>query len=207
MLHPNTVTAASTFSLLSANYDLAFRLADVDYTVLLTACDCYAVNLDVGIRYAHLDQGFEQFGDFASAAGSEQTTTGIGFDGVGVRMGLDGQWRLGQSQLSLYNKGFLSMLFGQFDSHYRQYNVTTDTVEAAAHWDDHRVVPILEYELGIRWNSCNGHWLASTGYYTAFWFNTVNTSEFIHAVQNGNYTSLSSTTTFTGLTSRVEYRF
>jgi hypothetical protein len=68
-------------------------------------------------------------------------------------------------------------------------------------------VPILDYEVGLRWTSCNGHWQVGTGYYTAFWFNTVTTGNFVRAVQFNDFTNVDKTIAFTGLTTRVEFRF
>ena len=207
LLHPGTVTAASTFSELDADYGIDFRLADIDYTVLLTDCDNRAVNFNIGVRYAHLRQDFEQVGIFAGGGGDEDTTTGIHFDGVGLRTGFDGAWQLGDSRISAYGQGFINVLFGEFDSRYQQFNATTTTVEAASNWSDDRVLPILDYEIGLRWTSCNGHWQIGTGYYTAFWFNSVATPDFVHAVQTNDFNHVDRTITFTGFTTRIEYRF
>jgi Legionella pneumophila major outer membrane protein precursor len=207
LLHPGTVTAASTFSELDANLDIDFRMVDIDYSVLISECESRAVNFNIGVRYAHLRQDFEQIGVFSGATGEEDTTSRIRFDGVGLRAGFDGQWRLGGSRIAAYGQGFINVLFGEFNSRYQQFNATTTTVEAASNWADDRCVPILDYEVGLRWTSCNGHWQASTGYYTAFWFNTVSTGEFVQAVQNNDFTHVDKTIAFTGLTTRVEYRF
>ncbi len=207
VLHPGTVTAASTFSELDATMKMNFHLADIDYSVLINECESHAVNFDIGVRYAHLRQDFEQFGIFSGATGEEDTTTEIRFDGVGLRTGFDGQWRLGESRFSAYGWGFINVLFGEFTSRYQQFDVTTTTVEAASRWSDDRCVPILDYEVGLRWTGCNGHLQASTGYYTAFWFNAVNTDDFVRAVQTNDFTHVDKTIAFTGVTTRIEYRF
>lgn len=207
VLFPNTVTAASTFDSLSANYVINFQTADVEYSVLLAGSDVAALNYNVGARYAHLEQGFEQLGVFAGATGEEQTNTTIGFDGGGLRTGFDGAWQLHHCRFALYGKSYLNVLFGNFDSHYRQYDVTTDTVEALSHWTDHRVMPILEYETGIQWVNCSGCCRLSAGYYTAFWFNAVDTAEWIQAVQRQDFTQAHQTIAFTGLVAHAEVRF
>ncbi len=209
VLHPNTVTAASTFSELDAYYAIDYQTYDIDFHHLLWGCDDHAINLLIGARYAHLKQLFEQDGAFAGATGSEQTNTNILFDGGGLRVGLDGNWRFGNRGFSFYGKGALNMLFGEFRSNYTQLNTTTTVVEANSFMDDDRVMPVLEYELGLSWTSCNGRLMLSTGYYTAFWFNAVTTPDYIQSVQNGNFVEHggSDTITFTGFTSKVEYRF
>ncbi len=207
VLFPNTVTAASTFDFLSANYDIRFDIADVDYAVNLARNGWANLNYHIGVRYAHLDQGFEQLAEFSGATGEEQTNTDILFDGVGLRTGFDGEWRIHKSRFALYGKGTINVLFGQFSSNYRQYDVTTDTVEALSHWTDSRVVPILEYEAGINWTSCNDHFRVGAGYMTQFWFNAVDTAEFIQAVQNQSFTHVGQTIAFTGLVAHAEFQF
>jgi len=207
LLDPGTVTSASTFSQLNASYRIDFQLADVAYNVLLRSCDNYAVNFGIGIRYAHMQQDFAQVGLFDGAVGAEDTSTGIRFDGAGLRAGLDGQWRIGDSRFAIYGNANISVIFGEFSSHYTQFNTTTDTIEAQSNWSDDRCVPILDYEVGLKWTSCNDHWMASAGYYTAFWFNEVTTGQFVQAVQGADFTNVSKTMDFTGFTSRLEYRF
>lgn len=207
VLFPNTVTAASTFDFLVAHYDIRFKLADVEYSVLLSGSDVAALNFDIGARYAHLDQGFSQLGEFAGATGEELTTTTIGFDGGGLRTGFDGAWRLHNSRFALYGKGYANIIFGQFNSHYLQHNVTTDTDEAFSHWTDSRVMPILEYEAGLQWVSCSGCCRLSAGYLTSFWFNAVDTGEWVRAVQTQNFTNVGNTIAFTGLSAHAEVRF
>jgi hypothetical protein len=65
----------------------------------------------------------------------------------------------------------------------------------------------LEYELGFKWTGCCNHLQLGLGYYTAFWFNTIATSEYVEAVQNANFNRVSQTIAFTGLSSHLEYRF
>lgn len=207
LLHPGTIDAASTFSELDAFQSIKFRMADIDYSVLVNECCTHAINFNVGVRYAHLNEDFAQIGVFSGAEGEEDVFTNIRFDGVGLRTGLDGQWKIGDSRFSAYGWGFINVLFGEFSSRYQQFNATTTTVEAASNWSDDRCVPILDYEVGLRWTSCNGHWQVGSGYYTAFWFNTVTTGDFVRAVQSNDFTHVDKTIAFTGFTTRVEFRF
>ena len=207
VLVPGTVTAGTTFSQLVADYGIDFKLADLDYSTLLFDGRHVGINFDVGIRYANLDQNFSQFALFAQPLGDRHTTTDINFDGVGLRSGFDGAWQIRDSRFSAYGKGFINVLFGEFSSRYSQLNVTTTDLEANSHWVDGRVVPILEYELGIDWTNCCGNLRLGAGYYTAFWFNTVATPKYIQAVQANSFTNVSETITFTGLVAHAEYRF
>ena len=207
LLFPNTVTAASTFDSLLANYDINFQTADIDYIFCLDRSDYSAWNLSAGARYGHLQQNFSQLGIFTGATGSEHTFTTIGFDGVGLRTGIDGEREFGKSRVALYGKSFLSVLFGEFRSQYTQFNVTTSTTEASSHWLDNRVLPILETEVGVKWTSCNDHLKLGAGYYTAYWFNAVDTAQFIQAVQQQNFTGVGHALVFTGLVAHAEFDF
>jgi hypothetical protein len=205
VLHPGTAEAGSTGSLVDAAYDVDFQLVDVDYRRLFACGPCYFLNYDFGLRYGNLRQLFRQNGDFGIEGDSIQTNTGVRFQGFGGKFGVDGERRIGASRLSIYGKSFISVLFGTFKSNYSQADSTTAIVEASSNWDDNRVVPIIEYEVGIRWTSCNGRWRLSTGFYAAYWFNTITTPQYVQAVQNANFVHLGETTTFDGLVSRLEF--
>jgi hypothetical protein len=207
VLHPESVHEGSTSSLVNAFNDIDFRVADLMYRRLLRAGPRFALNYSVGARYGQLTQQFGQIGNFASPTGTVNTTTNVKFHGGGFRFGLDGMQRLGRTRFGVYGKSYLSLLFGQFRSNYLQFNETTTATEAASNWNDQRVVPVLDYEIGLNWTSCNGHWRFSAGYYTAFWFNIVSTPQWVQAVQNSDFVDLGETLAFDGLVSRLEFRF
>jgi len=206
--HPGTDAFSNPASLILDNYlDLELQTLDVDFARLATGSNNHYINYSVGVRWGNLEQNFSQFGDFAPPTGTLNTFTNIDFDGVGLRLGVDGRRRMGCGGWSVYGKGFFTAMFGQFRSQYTQFNVDTDTIEATANWDNDRVVPVLEYEVGVSWSSRCDRLRLSAGYYTAFWFDTVTSDEWIRAVQNSNYTNVGETIAFDGLTARVEYRF
>ncbi|REK09449.1 MAG: hypothetical protein DWQ37_18605 [Planctomycetota bacterium] len=207
VLHPNSINAGSTFTEATAALDIDYQLADIDYRRLLSYNDCHFINYAAGVRYGKLSQDFIQIGELAPPTGTLQTTSYIDFEGVGLRAGLDGEHRLGRSRLAAYGKGFINVLFGEFRSAYQQLDTTTTDIQALSTWNDRRVVPMLEYEVGMSWTSCRGHWRLSAGYYTSFWFNTITTQQFVQAVQNADFVDLGETMSFTGLVSRVEFRF
>jgi len=200
----------TTFSRLDNALGIHFKMADIEYSTLLTdvCCESHAINFDIGVRYAHLGQNFEQLASFPGANGEFDVATNIRFDGVGLRTGFDGAWRLGNTRFAAYGMGFINVLFGEFSSHYQESDLTLGPPpETIANWSDDRCVPILDYEVGVKWTSCNGHWAAGTGYYTAFWFNTVATQDFVKALQNSDFNHVDRTIAFTGFTSHIEYRF
>jgi hypothetical protein len=207
VLHPGTVNAGSTSSFVNANYDIDFDMFDVNFSRLFSGSECHAINYHVGARYASLDQKFGQFGTFAPPTGDLSTTSFIDFEGVGPRIGVDGRARLGRGGFSLYGNTFLSFLLGEFQSTYRQFNLTTDTREAYSTWTDARMVPLLETELGLSWTNCTGCLRVSAGYQLMWWFNAITVGEHIQAVQNSNFLNVGDTIAFDGLTTRVEWRF
>lgn len=207
VLHPNSANAGSTSSLVDASLDLDYQLADIEYRRLLSGNCRHAVNYGVGVRYAKLQQDFLQIGNFAPPTGTIQTTSDINFEGVGLRAGLDGERRIGCCGFSGYGKCFMNVLFGEFQSTYTQLNTITTVVQANSNWNDRRALPLLEYEVGLNWTSRRGHWRVSAGYYTAFWFNTITTQQFVQAVQNADFVDVGETVAFNGLVTRLEFRF
>lgn len=206
VLHPGSVNAASTSSLVRADSDIDFEILDLEYSRLFSGGNNHAVNYILGVRWAELDQDFAQIGSFSPPAGTIQTATNIEFDGIGLRLGFDGRRRV-RPQWSIYGKGFVDVLFGEFRSDYRQTNLTTSVVQAASNWNDDRCVPILEYEVGLSWSSPCDCVRLSIGYYTAFWFNAITTPQYVQAVQNADFVNLGDTLAFDGLVARAEVRF
>ena len=82
------------------------------------------------------------------------------------------------------------------------FNSTTDTLMARSKWQDDRVIGQLDSELGVGWT--NGRWRLSAGYMFSEWTNVVDTSSFIDAVQNNDYTDVKHSLTFDGLVTRLE---
>lgn len=201
LIYPGTFTAASNSLFAEAHYDIDFQLADLDYRSRLFSSNKTAFNYIVGLRYGHLDQQFRS----TQQASPGQTTveTDTGFDGYGLRLGLDGERQCCGAGIFLYGRGVASFLVGSYDSTYVQTN-TFATVQAQTSWTDDRITPILEYELGLGWQSPNGHFRVSAGYYMAAWLNAVTTPDWIDAVQADNFTDVEDSITFDGLTARVE---
>ncbi len=208
VLVPGTTNAGTVFSNVIGSSGIAFRTGDIMYSRLLAGGDNYYVNYDIGARYAHLEQGFSQTAQFAQAGGPMMTNTNIRYDGAGLRTGFDGRRRLGCGGFSCYGNGFLSVLFGDFNSNYTQTNPLASVNPLAANnWESARVMPILEYEVGVSWTSCGGCWRIGAGYYTAFWFNAVTNPQYIQSVQANNFVKVGDTITFTGLVAHAEMRF
>ncbi|MEO8498787.1 MAG: hypothetical protein ABI614_27300 [Planctomycetota bacterium] len=74
-------------------------------------------------------------------------------------------------------------------------------------WEGTRIVPILDLELGVGWQSKCGRYRVTGGYLINAWMNAVNSDTWIQGVQTNNFVDLSDSVTFDGFTARAEYRF
>ncbi|WP_145061046.1 Lpg1974 family pore-forming outer membrane protein [Adhaeretor mobilis] len=205
--HPGAAITASVGPVLAA-YDIDFQLADFGVRRLWkTGCD-YAINWSLGGRYAHLEQSFVQTGIYAGgSAGRINTNSNIDFDGGGVRAGLDGEYRFGCRGFSLYGNVNVSPMIGTVQADYTMRNISTDVLLAQSVWKDDRFITTLDYEAGLAWTSKKGKVRLSAGWNAAHWFNAVTTDSFINGVQNNNYVDIDGALSFSGLSSRIEYRF
>ncbi|HYO24788.1 MAG TPA: Lpg1974 family pore-forming outer membrane protein, partial [Lacipirellulaceae bacterium] len=184
---------------------LDFQLADAEYRALLLNDKYFWLNGSAGLRWGHLEQEFGQSGAFTGAnSGVIATQMDIDFDGGGPKFGLDGGRVIGKRGFSIYARAGVSPLAGQFRSSYDMTNTTTDVQLAQADWNDDRIVTLLDYEIGLAWTGPQRKWRFATGYTAAYWYNAVRTQDFINAVQNGEYSDVSSTISFDGLTARIE---
>ncbi len=201
--HPGTLTAAQDFLSAQAGHDITFDLIDVDYRGVINCCDTHMTNWLVGIRYAQLEQEF--WGVFQNT-GSETVMTDIDFYGGGLRVGFEGERYSRGRRLFAYGKTAASLMVGEFRADYSQ-SQSFDPAVVDTDWKAGRIMPILDLEVGVGWQSSCGTWRLSAGYLYSAWFNAVKTDEYIQAVRSNSYTGLGDTMTFDGLVARVEGRF
>lgn len=205
--HPGAAITSSAGPV-RGEYAIDFQTAEIDTRHLLVATCNRWVYGTLGARWADLDQDFRTHGVYAGAQGGNiLTSSELDYQGAGLRMGIDCEQLLGQTRLSIYGNAYASSLVGEMTGRYRMHNATTVTDLAIARWTDDRIVPMLEYELGIAWTNRNGCLRLSAGYTMIHWFNVATTPVFIDAVQADNYVDLGDTLSFSGLTSRVEWRY
>jgi Legionella pneumophila major outer membrane protein precursor len=205
--HPGSLSAVTNYLAAGAAYDLDFTVADLGYSGLLFGGPDYALDYFVGGRYASLDQ--DALLTFTGTPFSSTTVaTNVDLDAAGLQLGLDGRHRLGVTNFSVYGRSRGSLLAGRFSGSYLQRNTFNGALEALANWQDDRLVPIWEYELGLAWQSANGHLRLSAGYRVDLWFNMVTTPTWIDAVQTEGFSdvNLDDTLSFDGLVVRLELR-
>lgn len=204
--HPGAALLASVGPV-DATYDVEFQLVDLMYKRAWLAGNRSYLSWLAGFQYGHLEQDLSQFGVFGGGAGGAiDTTTSIEFDGGGLKAGLEGE-RLVAGGSSLYGRMTGAAMSGRFRSSYTMLNTTGDLLLAEANWDDDRIVPQLEYELGVAWMTQGGGVRLSTGYMFSHWYNVVTTPEFISAVQADRYVDVGDTLSFDGLVVRLEGRW
>ena len=170
----------------SATYDIEFQLGDLAYRRILVQDFVGKVSVFAGGRFASLDQRFSRAADeFVPPGEIINTSTTIEFNGGGPMVGIDAARTIGGSGFSVYGHALVAALLGEFDSHYRMEATDPTVLLAEAIWEDDRIVPMLEYELGLAWTSSAGHFRFSAGYMFSHWFNAVTTPVFVDAVQAG----------------------
>ena len=119
---------------------------------------------------------------------------------------MDGERSLGGG-FFITAKANANLLGGQFGASYLQSDASNPSV-ATTTWHEACFVTILEAEIAVGWQSCDGHMRTSVGYLVSDWLNVVKPSDFIDSVQTNQYrgpnqignTSL----VFDGLTARLE---
>jgi len=205
--HQSTQAAATDNLDASASLGVLFQLADIEYRRVLVCGDLSEVSGVLGVRYGHLRQDFSS--SFASVTTIESVASDITFDGAGLRLGLEGEQHIYCSGLMVYGKTFASFLGGTEQARYVQTDNFHGTVVNTG-WNEDRIVSILDLELGVGWCSPGGRLRLTAGWLVSAWLNTINSGDFIRAVQNNSSNQskeLSNAVTFDGLTSRLEFRF
>jgi hypothetical protein len=132
--------------------------------------------------------------------------TDIDFNGAGLRLGLEGERYSSSNRWFGYGKAAASLVAGEFKADYLQSS-SFDPQVANTNWEAGRLVPILDLEAGIGWQSRCGTWRLSGGYLYSAWYNVVKTDDFIQSVQYNDYNGLGDELTFDGFVARVEGRF
>jgi len=201
--HPGTAAAPSDFLQAWGGYDIDFQIIDINYRVSLWSGVRHDVTLVAGGTYVNETQTFlSRFED----SGVETVNTDLVFDGGGIRVGLEAERHSLRTGLTAYGRASARFVGGEFRGTYLQ-GTGTDPVIVNTRWSAGRVVSILDIELGLGWVSSNGCLRFTAGYMFSGWFNTVNTDEWIQAVQNNNFVGLSDSLAFDGLVGRVEARW
>lgn len=207
VVHPSTASAATVYTSASAASNLTLQMGDVDYRRTL-GDDWLRTSYAIGGRFVDMEQSFSALFTGVIAPTMQDVTTNIDFVGGGIRLGMANDLISQSSGFFSYANGFASFIAGEFSSSFLQTDAAAmPTIVAATARDDSRIVPILDIELGLGWETDDRSWRFSAGYLFSAWFNVVTTEEFIRAVHTNQYAGLSDTLTFDGLVGRVDWRF
>lgn len=206
--HPGTLNAGDDYLSAEADLNVRFQTADFDYRTIWWLSDWSVINWFVGARYAKLDQDFDS--RFGETGTDDFVNSTIDFEGVGLRLGLDGE-RHNCHGFLLYGRGALSLLGGEYRSDY-SYRSNADPQIVNTTFKAGRLLPIGELELGAGWQSPCGHFRLTAGYVINMWFSALTTDSWIRSVHENRFIGQSDaisydTLTFDGLTARAEYRF
>ena len=203
LVHPNTQNVANDSLSADLAYAIDLKMADFEYKSVLCGDECHVINRVIGVRYASMDQDMTTN---YRINGVTTVNSEIDFDGIGPRFGLEGEW-LGSDGVYFFGNGHANLLLGEFRADYRQMNNFV-IQQARAGFQDDRIVPQLELELGLGWRNKCGNLHLKAGYYITSFYNSVTTPGFIDSVQSGGTSSnVSDTMTFDGLKVGAEYRF
>src|SRR5262249_8556697 len=139
LTHPGTVDqVASALAATSFNYNVY----DLELARSFNPTDTFSLRLFGGLRAAHIDQNFNALYDGVTA-NQDFVSSRVRFDGVGARIGGEGNWHPGNG-LGLYARGSAALVLGDFRTHLSEVNNagTTVLVDVSDCFD--RVVPVLE---------------------------------------------------------------
>jgi hypothetical protein len=208
ILHPSRLNTGATGLQEAANYEMRFGLADLAYRHLWLCGPCHAVNWRAGFQYGGMEQQFQwaQTVPSSVAVGTFAVDTDIDFSGFGLLGGVDFERRSCRTGLSCYGNVIGSALAGKWKASYR------DAAQLAGGsvgnvYDDFRVTPTLELELGLAWSSKCGRVRTNVGYMSSAWYNSVSSRAYIDAVREGRFIDIDETITFSGLVVGGEFRF
>jgi len=201
VIHPSTNNADDSWLSATAQQDIHFKFADIDYRRTFAQGKNYKLRYLLGVRYGRLDQSFRSS---FTLIGTEQINSGVRFDGGGFRLGIEGERVSCNSGLLFYGKASASFLAGEVRGRYFQGN-SLDPSIVDTRWKEGRIVTIPELELGFGWRSKGGRLSFTCGYNMTAWMDTVKTGNFIQAIQENNYNGLNDKITFDGLVMRTEY--
>lgn len=128
----------------------------------------------------------------------DEMTNNQDYWGFGLRTGLDTAWHF-TKEFSLFADFALSALWSQYQSNRKDTEqqvvptTGTKTTLLSTNNDFHTVTPVLEMDLGLRWETWfsddDYHFLIQAGWEEQVWFNFNNLARFIGESVNGNLTT------------------
>ncbi|HBJ38367.1 MAG TPA: hypothetical protein DDZ51_27165 [Planctomycetaceae bacterium] len=206
LLHPSTLTVAGAGLEATGRQDLGFQLIDAGFRrAFITNCNS-AVNWIAGVRYAHLDQAVTTSQVASVPTGLTTLRSDVDFHGFGLLAGLDAERRCAPLGISIYGSTLGSLTGGNWNARSRQTNQFGGGV-IASDFEEFRIMPVIEAEVGLAWQSSKNRVRAQIGFMASGWLNAISSAEYLDGLNRNNFNGLSETLTFSGLTSSLEFRF
>jgi hypothetical protein len=164
----------------TAHASLNYNVLDIEFGHWIDAGHSAAVWIGGGGRVAWIDQRFD--GTYnGNTAFLATFSSPINFDGGGLRIGAEGDWKLCHG-LGFYGRAFGSLLTGDFRTSLLETNNSGASVLVNVSDHFRKVVPVAELGLGIYWQQNN--WRALLGYEMTNWFGLVDSPDFAHDFAN-----------------------
>jgi hypothetical protein len=205
LVSPLPINAAVDTLDAEAHQAIQFKMFDVDYKGIITCSDVHRLNYVLGVRYAKLSQEFDAIFE---TNGFDTVETDVDFEGAGIKMGLEGERYSCNRCWFVYGKGDVAFLGGESRASYFGSN-NADAIVVDTAWEAGRLVTITDLEAGMGWQNSCGNLRLSAGYMFSVWYNITRTNEWIHAVQQNNYTDPSDNfygmMSFDGITAKIEF--
>lgn len=199
---PGTMNVAADSLLARANYDIDLNMVDLVARRALLRTRTTLINAVAGLRWAELNQELRaQY----FILGDTRVNSDVDFSGIGPRIGLEGE-AVSCSGFLVYGNTHANFLVGTFNADYLQSNIFAGP-QSFTSIDDTRIVTQLELELGVGWQSKNGTFRFTAGYYISSWYNVITNPVFIRGVQDRRLENLHDNIGFNGLTVRAMIQF
>jgi hypothetical protein len=206
LVFPNTVNAAPDSLTSSTDYHITLVTADADYKCAIVNNEHLLLNWLAGARYGHITQSLI---NTSRINGTTTIDSRVNLDAAGPRAGLEGEYRIACGVYG-YGHGVVDLLFGRFNSAISERNAFGGLIGQSG-VDENRIVPTLEFELGVGWKTQDGRIRVSAGYYVGCWFNVLTLPSLSQGIQNTNFTTngnnFRDSLIFDGFVGRFEFRF
>jgi hypothetical protein len=201
---------------LFVNSNLNMNVYDIDYSKCVCyggkkncngceTCPVWTLKYSAGVRIADVrrtDDNILLPVDSASIAGHISAD----FIGAGPRLGIEGRRYCRDGAFSLFAKGNMALLLGDYDLKESRFTPSVTPVLTENYFDSHaRVIPVAEIELGGTYQ-ISQRITASAGYlFQAWWdlgaFEQIPGNVFLNPIDDSNIMS------FDGLFARIEVTF
>ncbi|MGC4006646.1 MAG: Lpg1974 family pore-forming outer membrane protein [Pirellulales bacterium] len=165
------------------NYDLDYSKRIPICTQGSDECGCpggcppWALTWSAGLRYGDVSLNSPTTLFDATGALVTSSNASVEFQGIGPKIGLEGRRYLGCNQRwSVYGKGSLSLLVGQYDVALRSVIPGPPDAIAMQNYNYTRMVPVTDIEIGIS-RQIGAKTMVTAGYFAQCWWDvsTLNT--------------------------------